>query len=289
MASTGSWFEPNQTYYRTTIAGQRKTSQGDRPVPFSIVGWTPEEFSVSTSANYDQKIGGGLIDLVGRFGPPVIQGFGMAAAGALGSAKVAGITNAAASALESAAGLLGNGMLAALTGVSDVTQNMTLSTWQSSSPMSISLPFIFNARRSSAKEDVHQNVVELLKLPQPWKKNIAGFNLLAGPGISFVDLIRKTETIEFTSIRIGKLLYIPVVNVESVDASYDMMVDPDGYCISARVDISMHTPFVPVREDLDIWFKTNNQPDMTVTQMLNGENTAELERVMEAAKGRLGI
>ena len=284
------FFEADERYYELKLAGNRLSSGG--PQPFAVRGWVPESFRVSTQAQFEAKIGSGLVDVASQYALPLMESAGSALGGVpLAGRLLGGLAGAATGVARTAADLLGNGGMAALTGVSDLTQAMTLQTWVNSSPMQFSFPLLFNSR-VGAKQDVHYNILELLKLPLPWKKTVGGLDLLAGPGVSFLDLVRKEDKIENVSMRVGRFCYIPVVLVESVDVEVTTMSDPEGYFTAARADISVSTPWVPVRDDIDTWFR--NSPDgQTAGNMLGSDRVSaffgSIGEYAQGALGRLGI
>lgn len=257
MAIKGDYAYPDEVFYRTIIRGERVAkggSGGGTPTPFAIKAWTPENWTLSTHGNFESKLGGGIASLVQTLNPvsrvPIVGG-----------------------AVDKISGLLSNGGMAAFTGVSDVTQEMTLQTWVSSEPLTFSLPLLFNSEMD-AYADVYAQVMDLAKLPLPWKKDFFGVNMLAGPGLAYFDWLKK-ENVENVSLSIGRRVFIPIVIVDSANVEFDTMVDPNGNYISARVDVSIRTPFVPTRDDIDTWFgldPAGMPAQQTWKQMRDGTN-----------------
>lgn len=270
MTQFGEYAVPDEVYYRTIIQGERVPKGGGngQVQPFIIKAWTPENWTVSTHGNFEAKLGGGIASLVQSLNPV---------------ARVPGLGGL----VDKTAGLLSNGGMAAFTGVSDVTQEMTLQTWVSSEPLSFSLPLLFNSEMD-AYADVYAQVMDLAKLPLPWKKNFFGVNMLAGPGMSYFDWLKK-ENVENVSLSIGKRVFIPIVLVDSANIEFDTMVDPNGNYISARVDLSVRTPFVPTRDDIDTWFGIDpaGTPTRQTWQQMRDNTNIGLWRELQSQYGSM--
>jgi hypothetical protein len=168
--------------------------------------------------------------------------------------------------------------------VSDVTQEMTFQTWVASEPISFNLPLLFNAE-FEAYSDVYANLLELLKLTLPWNKYLGDFKMLAGPGISYYDALKPdNQNIENVSLTIGKRIFLPIVLVENVTIEWDTLSDAKGDYISGRADVSMRTPFVATRDNVDDWFALDPEQGrnrQTYRDVLNGTNIGLARNAVE--------
>jgi hypothetical protein len=274
MGAFSQYAQPDEVFYRTTLEGMRYprgSKGGGDAKPFRVSAWTPENFSISSSAHYEAKLGGGIASLIQSLNP-----FARA------TSRAGGILGQG---WDKASGLMANGGAAAFFGVSDVTQEMTFQTWVSSEPISFNLPLLFNAE-FEAYGDVYANLLELLKLTLPWNKYLGKFKMLAGPGISYYDALKPgNQNIENVSLTIGKRIFLPIVLVDNVTIEWDTLSDAKGNYISGRADVSMRTPFVATRDNIDDWFALDPEQGrnrQTYRDVLNGTN---MELARDAVEG----
>jgi hypothetical protein len=224
FSSTNSTTEK---YYRVMITGEALP-------PTGIVAYTPEKFSISSSASFESRLSAGL--------------------------------GAESSTLQQA-----SNFLQATTGVSLVTKKMSLATWTSSSPIEFQLPFLFNAQ-SDPYNEVHVPLARLLALTRPTALDTPssnnttnpvgqaingagalaqkagsalGQNFIRGPGPTFDEPDRGVYTLTIGNIAVFTNMIITSVNVEM-----DSLITKDGYCISAQADVTVLTATMMLKEDL---------------------------------------
>lgn len=142
--------------------------------------------------------------------------------------------------------ILGN--LGSLLGVSGaaILQPMTKAVWQSSSPIPIQLPLIFDAHYN-AKEEVHDIAVRLLALCLPVQ---VGNVLLPPNPPSFYGWGVGADAVNRTSLRIGRQFFFPSVAIQSVNYNAQQRLAADGYPIAGSIDVTFVTDYIYGRQDL---------------------------------------
>lgn len=210
--------------------GFYKVAINEKMGPLRIVAYMPENFTIQTTANFESRLG------------------------AAGAGSVVGTGTQA------------------TTGVALVTKAMTMMTWQSSDPIEFQLPLLFDAHSDPMRE-VHQPIAQLLALPLPTAQgtprateaeseignfingivgagstmanNILGQGLLRGPGPTFSEPNRHNYTLTIGNVAIFTNMIITSASVEM-----ESLVNKNGLLLSAKVDVTMKSSMVYLREDI---------------------------------------
>ena len=157
------------------------------------------------------------------------------------------------------AGALNNVMNAAGMGTKNLYQFMQV--WDSTSPISFSFDFIFNAK-TNAVEDIKKKHLALLKLAAP--SDIGGTGMLSSPGPSiptgFMNEISKgnSQAGRQLTLTIGEYLVIENVIVKSVSSDIQCLMGEEGIPMWLTVSVTFET-FVSgcTTQMLDQWFKVS--------------------------------
>jgi hypothetical protein len=131
-------------------------------------------------------------------------------------------------------------------GVADYTASSTMQVWNSTSPLDLSFPFVFNAITNSQTEVMDQ-IQSLCSLISPSTVD-GGFIRVPGPII--YNLVLHPERGYKVSLRIGNALFFPNVIVTGVSPMFDVMCDASGNFISAQVDVAMRTSQILTKDDI---------------------------------------
>lgn len=145
-------------------------------------------------------------------------------------------------------GVLGSAGMAA-SGIRLKNQLLTAQMWESSDPMSLSIPFTLQANKS-AKIDVMDKVAKLLKCVAPRVINGA---MMAAPGPTLVGTEFLGRKI---TLSIGKFLVLDNCIIRDVDAQLDSIIGEEGLPMKAVVNISVESFFgCFTTQDIDKMFK----------------------------------
>lgn len=168
----------------------------------------PETFSFGVQSNYDAVLPTSIRDVVNG-----------------------GIANAASAAFK----------------FNRVLQALSQQIWQSSSPIEISLPLLFDAKED-AKKEVRDPIVKLMAMCLPYKASKGDVALTPpGPVLSKPDFGRL-------SLRIGRFFYIHSVVLVDANPTFDTRLNAQGIPISATCDITVRTINTPSQEDIKAFF-----------------------------------
>lgn len=140
-----------------------------------------------------------------------------------------------------------------------ITVNNKLSTaqvWDSSSPISFSIPFTFIANENPAKE-VKERVLQLLKCVAPGEGGEIGSmsTILKSPGPTIIgtgtDLGGRLITLE-----LGKFLVLKNCIIKGVNVQFDTIMGLEGIPHRAKVQVDIESYYgVFTSRDLDELFK----------------------------------
>jgi hypothetical protein len=236
---------------------KRAASKGLRPI--EIRANLPETFSFGVSAEYNADLGSSLEELA--------QGFG-----AVGRT------------IGEVFGQVNNFVT-----VNRVAQQLTHQKWKSSSPISFSIPLLFDAV-SSAEEDVVAPIRDLMALTLPYKEDSEAI-FLRPPGPSLVEPDHGR-----ISLKIGNMNYFHSVLLKDVSANFSSRFTKSGAPISAECDVTFETVTIPAQEDIDLFFMyasrnvTQSQREQygKVIKEDGSDATNEFGRVVEKLKNRVG-
>jgi hypothetical protein len=137
--------------------------------------------------------------------------------------------------------------LSRLAGESILVQEFTSQMWMDTAPIEVPVELLFDAQ-NSAYEDVYvpMKTLEALSLPDVYG------SLLTSPAPSYANPNRNR-----ISLFIGRAWYFPSVLLTSVNSTYDMRLDADGYPISGNMSCVFSTGKVFGKQD---WFATASTP-----------------------------
>lgn len=159
--------------------------------------------------------------------------------------------------------------LATLFGASLKTRSSTVQTWQGSSPIEVTIPFVLTAE-SNPRDEIMEPINQLMKLCLPSEKN--GRYLPPGPNFrnylrnnatsdSSVDksirsMIKATKDIgaagERITVQIGKFMYFDDVVMLSVTPTFSSQrLHHTGQPLKAEVEITFRKYTTSVKDDLD--------------------------------------
>jgi hypothetical protein len=149
--------------------------------------------------------------------------------------------------------------LVALTGLSANIKALTTKIWRHSEPLTFDFKLEFDAKDDVMK-DVLTPVTNLIKMAAPSRGSGAlGDFILVAPGPSLADgLLGMNRRI---SLRIGKMLFLDSVIINSLDINMPSAFDAQGNPISMDCDISLETWYTPDKDDIAKFFeygKTGN-------------------------------
>ena len=167
----------------------------------------PESFSFGVNANYEPRLPNSITDIAG-------QKFGAATI---------------------------------FLPVNKVLQEFSHQAWQSSSPVELNLPLLFDAK-SDARVDVLEPIKKLMMMALPSKRS-ADSLLLDPPGPTLLDPNRGR-----ISLGIGKFIYIHSVLLVDVNPTWDTRMNKAGVPISASCDVTFRTVNTPTQGDIHEFF-----------------------------------
>lgn len=152
----------------------------------------------------------------------------------------------------------------AAAGVQAKTRIQSAQIWESSDPISFSIPFTFIALKD-AKEEVKDRVRTLLKAAAP--SEIMNGAVLRQPGPSVAGA--TTDTGRKISLRIGNWLLLDNCIIKRVEADVDVKPDKNGNYMSAKVNVQIESFFTCfTTQDIDAMF--DMQPRPGALQILAG-------------------
>lgn len=125
-------------------------------------------------------------------------------------------------------------------------QWLTHQSWISSTPIEITLTLLFDAQ-TDAYVDVVEPMKKLQKLVLPYRRS-PDSQILMPPGPAAISADQDEAR---TSLRIGRMLYLPSVIVVSANNTYDTRLN-GGYPISGQTELTVRSIVMPTREDLDL-------------------------------------
>jgi len=197
-----------------------------------IFGNLPESFSFGVTANYEARL------------PSVFN-----------AAEIAGAINPALGNLARGAEVFSR--------VSRVFQLASHQVWTGSSPISFSIPMLFDAVED-AEKDVVLPIKQLMSLTLPFRGDTGALNdvtggkldqyLLKPPGpvISNPDYGR-------VSMQIGNMNYYHSVLINDVNVTFDTRMTKNGAPISASVDVAVTTVNTPTQDDIEKFFMSTDK------------------------------
>lgn len=186
----------------------------------------PEQITLSVQSHWEAALGSAVEGIQGL--PGISTGFGIART----------------------AGYLGAQMFMA----------QTIQSWSGTDPLSFTIPMIFDAH-TDAYQDVWLPVHKLAQMCSPglidgnWRLVPPGPN---GIREAFGGEGGRTEGSnwdqlggENIQLEIGRHLKLPSVILISADPVFDSKFTEEGYPISAEVNLTIQTPFVPTKQFLE--------------------------------------
>jgi hypothetical protein len=178
----------------------------------------PETFSFGVSANFESNLNSSFIEMASNSGIRPLAAFGEA---------LKGVNN--------------------FTNVNQIVQEATFQVWSSSSPISFSLPLLFDAV-SDAGEDVVAPIRDLMALTLPYRETKDALVLRPpGPHLTEPDHGR-------VSLKIGNMNYFHSVLLRDVSANFSSRFTSSGAPISAECDVTFETVNTPSQADIDLFF-----------------------------------
>jgi hypothetical protein len=209
-----------------------------------IVGSLPESFGLSLSSQWNDA-----------FNKPMTDVFRGVFNSSLGN-KIPGLGGTGPS-VNSA--LSGTDIVSQMTGLSTQMKWLSLSTWQSGSPLSLNLPIVLKAFNNSVV-DVTDVLVTLMSMVAPGTSPIGS---LYAPGPTMVSEaaqalnapILQGETI---TVELGNFLRLSPVIVKVVSTEIQSQFDINGNPITSTVNVSIETPYVVTKEDLIGFLKNSS-------------------------------
>jgi hypothetical protein len=162
-------------------------------------------------------------------------------AGEWADKKAASISKKAAVVLQAAKGA------ATAAGLTAKNKFLSAQVWQSSTPISISIPFLFVANKS-AKTDVVDKVRVLMKSAAPSQQG----PLIVAPGPSILGNVFGGRHIE---LRLGNYLLLSNCIIKNVDVQFDTMMGREGLPMKAHVNVEVESFFSCfTKQDIDAMF-----------------------------------
>jgi hypothetical protein len=135
------------------------------------------------------------------------------------------------------------------TGIQVRPKFLTAQIWQSSTPMTLTIPFTFVAI-NSATNDVYLKVRNLMKLAAPSQDNDL---MISAPGPTIVgEAIGGGRKIQ---LRIGRYMLLEPCVINNVQAQFDNVIGEEGIPLRAKVNVeisSFYTMFTT--QDIDSMF-----------------------------------
>lgn len=200
---------PKQYLVTLTVTGDSTVGEGGY---FSVSTSLDESFGLSMGSQWEAPFANVLQE-----GLDAAQAKGGRAGAAIGIARQAG----------AAAGFSGRNV------------STTAQVWQSSDPISFSIPFTFVAHRD-AKKEVQDKVVNLLKLTAPSEFGM----ILKAPGPTIMgQLASKKVDGRRIVLSIGNFLELDNCIIERVDVQFDSIMGQQGIPHKAKVTVDIKSFF----------------------------------------------
>lgn len=216
MKNQGTAVEPDSTAtgtlysapeYLATLRVTGDTTIGDGSGYFVISTSLDETFALSMGSQWDAPFANVMSDAANN----MQQGGGKTGA-AIGAARLTGTA----------------------LGIPERTRVSSAQVWQTSDPMTFSIPFTFVAIKDPVVE-VRNKVRDLLKLTAPSDYG----PMLRAPGPSLVDQFGGRHV----SLHIGNFLLLDNCIIERVDAQFDSIFGQAGIPLKAKVNVSVTSFF----------------------------------------------
>lgn len=177
---------------------------------------------------------------------------------------------------------------AAITGLSANIKALTTKIWRHSEPLTFDFKLEFDAKDDCMK-DVVTPITKLIKMAAPSRGTGAlGDFMLIAPGPSLADgLLGLNRRI---SLRIGKMLFIDSVIINSLDINMPSAFDAAGNPIAMDCEISLETWYTPDKDDIAKYFEYGkNGNNSMIYNPFDGSSAAVSGALQSGAQGATSL
>lgn len=210
----------------------------------------PESFSFGVTASYETRLPSNIIEAAGNAG---------------------GLLQAGASIARSAE---------VFTRVNRIFQLASHQVWSGSSPISFSLPLLFDAVED-AEIDVVLPIKQLMSLALPFRGDTGALNDVSGGKLDNYLLkppgpVISNPNYGRVSMQIGNMNYFHSVLITDVNVTFDTRMTKNGAPISASADVSVVTVNTPTQDDIDKFFMSTDKDGKKTKDLTYGVKYAPI-------------